>query len=213
MNKYEGPFLYNRYDRVVFFVVVVISSVATLIPSVMLYHVSFDMAFSFMFASEFLLAILIYFFYLRKIPECKIRIKVDMATARTSALSFLIIIFIQFVVFRYRDYLYHFEPSRINWIAVLVATLVVPYYEEIIYRVCAFGFLCSIFRKNLLIPSLITSVFFCVMHSQYYNILDQAILFVVSMLLLKVRVKSKGVFYPMVIHAGMNFFVIILNIL
>ncbi|WP_228286356.1 CPBP family intramembrane glutamic endopeptidase [Klebsiella pneumoniae] len=95
----------------------------------------------------------------------------------------------------------------------MVATLVVPYYEEIVYRVCAFGFLCSIFRKNLLIPSLITSVFFCVMHSQYYNILDQAILFVVSMLLLKVRIKSKGIFYPMVIHAGMNFFVLMLNIL
>lgn len=213
MSKYESSFAYTKHNSMVFLVVVMISSIATLIPSVMLYHVSLDMAFSFMFASEFLIALLIYLFYLRKLPACRVRIKTDVATARTSAFSFLTIIFIQLGVYCYRDYLYHFEPSQINWIAVLVATLVVPYYEEIVYRVCAFGFLCSIFRKNLLIPSLITSVFFCVMHSQYYNILDQAILFVVSMLLLKVRIKSKGIFYPMVIHAGMNFFVLMLNIL
>ncbi len=213
MNRYERPFAYSRYNNVVFFVVVVISSIATLIPSIMLYHVTLDMAFSFMFALEFLIAVVTYFFFLRKLPACKIRIKTDVATVKISVFSFLTIIFIQLVVYCYRDYLYHFEPSQISWIAVLVATLVVPYYEEIVYRVCAFGFLCSIFRKNLLIPSLITSVFFCVMHSQYYNILDQTILFIVSMLLLKVRIKSKGIFYPMVIHAGMNFFVIMLNVL
>ncbi|HHO8493883.1 CPBP family intramembrane metalloprotease [Klebsiella pneumoniae] len=73
----------------------------------------------------------------------------------------------------------------------IVLTLVVPYYEEIVYRVCAFGFLCTIYKKNLIIPCVLTSLFFCFMHFQYYNALDQIVLFVVSVLLLMVRIKSQ----------------------
>ncbi|KKY80310.1 hypothetical protein OA46_20340 [Enterobacter cloacae] len=90
--------------------------------------------------------------------------------------------------------------------------LVVPCYEEIIYRGCAFGFVCSIYKKNLIIPCVITSLFFCLMHGQYYNFLDQAILFIVSMLLLRIRIKSRSLFYPMLVHSSMNAFVILLNI-
>ncbi|WP_447088386.1 MULTISPECIES: CPBP family glutamic-type intramembrane protease [Enterobacter] len=39
-------------------------------------------------------------------------------------------------------------------------TLIVPYYEEIIYRGCAFGIIHSIYRKNLIIPYVVTSLFF-----------------------------------------------------
>ncbi|WP_370605507.1 type II CAAX prenyl endopeptidase Rce1 family protein [Citrobacter braakii] len=58
---------------------------------------------------------------------------------------------------------------------------------------------------------MITSLFFSLMHFQYYNILDQSVLFVVSMLLLVVRIQSKSLFYSMLIHSGMNAFVILLN--
>ncbi|HBQ2944976.1 TPA: CPBP family intramembrane metalloprotease [Klebsiella pneumoniae] len=213
MNRHENLCAYSKYNGIVFLVVVIVSSAATLVPYVLLNYVSLDIAFSCMFGSEFLIATLLYVFYLRKIPGCKLRIKTNAVTVKFSVILFLIIILIQLVVYCYRDYLYHYESSQINLIAVLVAVFVVPYYEEIVYRVCAFGFLCSIFKKNLLIPSLITSVFFCAMHSQYYNVLDQLILFVVSMCLLKVRIKSEGFFYPVLIHSGMNLFVIILNVI
>ncbi|AWZ83255.1 putative membrane protein [Escherichia coli 2864350] len=51
------------------------------------------------------------------------------------------------------------------------------------------------------------------MHPQYYNVADQIILFIMSMLLLNIRICSKGIFYPMLLHAGINGFVILLNIL
>ncbi|WP_265012014.1 CPBP family glutamic-type intramembrane protease, partial [Klebsiella variicola] len=58
----------------------------------------------------------------------------------------------------------------------------------------------------------LTSLFFCFMHFQYYNVLDQIVLFVVSVLLLMVRIKSQTPLYPMLMHSGMNAFVILLNI-
>ncbi|MEA3749958.1 CPBP family intramembrane glutamate endopeptidase [Enterobacter hormaechei] len=52
---------------------------------------------------------------------------------------------------------------------------------------------------------------FCLMHGQYYNILDQSILFLVSILLLIVRIRSRALFYPIIIHSCMNAFVLSLN--
>ena len=212
MNEPMSPFIYNKYNAIIFFGVIIISTAVTLSPVVTLHYVDLDMAFFFILTTQTLIAALIYFFYLKKFPECKIWIKTDMATVRLSVFLFLVIIFIQLSVCCYRDYLYHYEPSQINWMAVLVLTLVVPYHEEIIYRACAFGFLCSVYKKNTIIPCVITSLFFSLMHFQYYNIIDQMVLFTVSMLLLMVRIKSSSLFYPMLMHSGMNAFIILLNI-
>ncbi|HCD4905479.1 TPA: CPBP family intramembrane metalloprotease [Enterobacter hormaechei subsp. steigerwaltii] len=58
---------------------------------------------------------------------------------------------------------------------------------------------------------MLTSLSFCLMHGQYYNILDQSILFLVSILLLIVRIRSRALFYPIIIHSCMNAFVLSLN--
>lgn len=211
MNAPTNQFTYSKHNAIIFFMVVSISTIVTLSPAVTLRYIDLDIALFFIFITQAAIATLIYFFYLKKITECKIRIKTDIATIKFSTLSFLVIISIQLTVYCYRDYLYHYEPYQIHWIAILVATLIVPYYEEIIYRACVFGFLCSVYRKNIIIPCVITSLFFSLMHFQYYNILDQSVLFVVSMLLLGVRIKSRSLFHPMLIHSGMNAFVILLN--
>lgn len=212
MRECENSFAYNKNSAVVFLLAIIISTMLTFSPAVTLRYVGLDFAYSFVFISESLVATFFYLFFLSKLPECKIRVKTDADTIRLSSFLFIIIILIQLAVYCYRDHLYHYEPSQLNWIEIFVMTMVVPYYEEIIYRACVFGFLCSIFRKNLVIPSIITSVFFCMMHGQYYDILDQVILFILSMILLKVRIKSRGLFYSMAIHSGMNAFVIFLNI-
>lgn len=212
MDERSSQFRYSKYSAIIFLAVVIISTIVTLSPTFTLRYVGLDIAFFIVFITEILISTLVYLFYLKKFPECRIKIRTDSATVKFSALSFLIIILIQLTVYCYRDYLYHYEPSQINWITVLVMTLVVPYYEEIVYRACAFGFLCSIFKKNIIIPCVITSLFFSLMHFQYYNILDQSVLFIVSMLLLGARIKSRSLFYPMLIHSGMNAFVILLNI-
>lgn len=196
----------------VFLIVVVLSTVVTLSPAFMLRYVGLDTAFSIMFITEVLISTFVYLLYLKNIPGCRIKVSASPDSVKFSVVSFLIIIFIQLAVYCYRDYLYHYEPSQINWITVLVMTLVVPYYEEIIYRGCTFEVACSIYRKNLVIPCVITSLFFCLMHGQYFNMLDQMILFVVSMLLFAVKIKTRSLFYPILIHLGMNGFVILLNI-
>lgn len=212
MNERSSQFGYSKCSAIIFLVVVITSTIVTLSPTVTLRYVGLDIAFSIVFITEILISTFVYLFYLKKFPDCRIKIKVDSAKVKFSAISLLMVILIQLAVYCYRDYLYHYEPSEINWITVLVMTLVVPYYEEIVYRACAFGFLCSIFKKNIIIPCVITSLFFSLMHFQYYNILDQSVLFVVSLLLLGARIKSGSLFYPMLIHSGMNAFVILLNI-
>ncbi|EPT8338442.1 CAAX protease [Enterobacter hormaechei subsp. xiangfangensis] len=212
MNERTNQIIYSKESAIVFLAVVVISTMVTLSPAIMLRYVGLDTAFSIVFITEILISTFAYFVYLKNIPGCRIKVKASSDSVRFSVISFLVIIFIQLAVYCYRDYLYHYEPSQINWITVLVMTLVVPYYEEIIYRGCAFGVVCSIYRKNLIIPCVITSLFFCLMHGQYYNLLDQMILFAVSMLLLAVKIKSRSLFYPILIHSGMNGFVILLNV-
>lgn len=212
MDERSSQFGYSKYSAIIFLAVVAISTFVTLSPAVTLRYVGLDIAFFIVFITEILISTFVYLLYLKKYPECRIKIIADTATVKLSALSFLIIILIQLAVYCYRDYLYHYEPSQINWITVLVMTLVVPYYEEIVYRACAFGFLCSIYRKNLIIPCVVTSLFFCLMHGQYYDLLDQSVLFIVSMLLFMVRIKSRSLFYPMLIHSGMKAFVILLNV-
>lgn len=212
MNEHASQFIFSKHNAIICFVVIVISTVVTLSPDVMLRYVGLDAAFSIVFITEFVISSFVYLLYLKKYPECRIRIKVNSASLKFSLNSFLIIVLIQLAVYCYEDYLYHYKSSQINWMTVLVMTLIVPYYEEIVYRGCVFGVVCSIYKKNLAIPCVVTSVFFCLMHGQYYNILAQMVLFVVSMLLLAVRIKTKSLFYSILIHSGMNAFVIFLNV-
>ncbi|MGE0969595.1 CPBP family intramembrane glutamic endopeptidase [Klebsiella sp. WOUb02] len=212
MDERSSQFVYSKHSAIIFLVVVVTSTFVTLSPAVTQYYVGLDIAFSIVFIAEILISTFVYLFYLRRFFECRIKIEADSATLKFSVISLLVILLIQLAVYCYRDYLYNYEPSQINWITILVMTLVVPYYEEIVYRACAFGVACSIYRKNLIIPSVVTSLFFCLMHGQYYNVLDQIILFVISMLLFGLRIKSRSLFYPMLIHLCMNAFVILLNI-
>lgn len=212
MNQRTRQIIYSKKNSIVFLIVVIISTIITLSPAIMLHYVGLDTAFSIVFITEILISTFAYWFYLRNISGCRIKVSASSSIVKFTVVSFFIIIFIQLAVYCYRDYLYHYEPSQINWITVLVMTLVVPYYEEIIYRGCAFEVICSIYRKNLVIQCMITSLFFCLMHGQYYNPLDQIILFVVSMLLFAVKIKSRSLFYPILLHSGMNAFVILLNI-
>lgn len=205
-------FAHDNYNAMIYFVVVALSTAITLSPAITLRYVDMDIAFFIILFFQSLIASATYIFLLRKTPGFNIRIKVDEGGVKFFGLLFLLIILIQLTVYCFRDYLYHYNPSQINWMAIVVLTLIVPYYEEIIYRACTFAFLCTVFRDKLIIPTIITSLFFCLMHIQYYNLLDQMILFITSILLLMVRIKTKSLLYPMLMHSGMNAFVILLNI-
>lgn len=99
-----------------------------------------------------------------------------------------------------------------NLIPYFFTILIIPFYEEIFYRGCLFDFLRGIYTRDLIFPSVMSSIVFCVMHTQYTDLFDYVIIFAISMVLAFSRVKSGGLSMPILLHSSMNAFVIILNI-
>lgn len=99
-----------------------------------------------------------------------------------------------------------------NLIPYFFTILIIPCYEEIFYRGCLFDFIRGVYTKGLLFPSVISSIVFCVMHTQYTELFDYIIIFSISMVLTFSRIKSGGLLMPILLHSSMNAFVIILNI-
>lgn len=209
----DNIYKYNKDNAIAFLLLVVISTVVIFTPAFTIQYIGLDLAFSFVFITEILISTSFYIFYLRRIPGCKITIKTNAKTLKLLVISFAVIALMQLLIFAYRDNLNNSESTSLNWIEIFILVLIVPYYEEIVYRTCLFGLLCTIYKKEIFTPCVYTSLFFCLMHPQYYNVADQIILFIMSMLLLNIRICSKGIFYPMLLHAGINGFVIFLNIL
>lgn len=209
----DNIYKYSKDNAIAFLLLVVISTVVIFTPAFTIQYIGLDLAFSFVFITEILMSTSFYIFYLRRIPGCKITIKTNAKTLKLLVISFAVIALMQLIIFAYRDNLNNSESTSLNWIEIFILVLTVPYYEEIVYRTCLFGLLCTTYKKRIIYPCVCTSLFFCLMHPQYYNVADQIILFIMSMLLLNIRICSKGIFYPMLLHAGINGFVILLNIL
>ncbi|EET5334709.1 CPBP family intramembrane metalloprotease [Escherichia coli] len=209
----DNIYKYSKDNAIAFLLLVVISTVVIFTPAFTIQYIGLDLAFSFVFITEILISTSFYIFYLRRIPGCKITIKTNAKTLKLLVISFAVIALMQLLIFSYRDNLNNSESTSLNWIEIFILVLIVPYYEEIVYRTCLFGLLCATYKKELFTPCVCTSLFFCLMHPQYYNVADQIILFIMSMLLLNIRICSKGIFYPMLLHAGINGFVILLNML
>lgn len=208
----SSSFTSDKNNAIIYFIAVALSTAITLSPAIMLRYVDMDIALFIVLLFQLLTASVVYFFFLRKTPGYTMKIDIDAGAVKLLAFLFLLIFLIQLTVYCFRDYLYHYKSSQINWMAVLVLTIIVPFYEEIVFRACTFAFLYAVFRKNSLASIIITSLFFCLMHLQYYNTIDQIVLFLVSVMLLIARIKTRSLLYPMVMHSGMNAFVIFLNI-
>ncbi|ESL75071.1 CPBP family glutamic-type intramembrane protease [Enterobacter hormaechei] len=175
--RHVYPFIYSKKNVIVLFIASVISIIITLSPSITLRYLTLDVSFFLLFIAEFSIAFFLYIFYLRKLDGFKLRPSRDLTSTKFSIVVLFVILLVQYNVYLYRDNLYHYGPSHISFIAFIIATFLVPYYEEIIYRGCIFGVFHSIFNKKYIIPCILTSLSFCLMHGQYYNILDQSILF------------------------------------
>lgn len=94
---------------------------------------------------------------------------------------------------------------------VITLMLIVPFYEEIIFRGCLFGVFCFLFKKNILAAMIMTSIVFAVSHASFLNIGDQIELFLTGMLLNHARVLSKGFFYPISLHSFANLLFLYVN--
>lgn len=90
------------------------------------------------------------------------------------------------------------------WLNILMLVFIVPIYEELVFRGCLLSALLTFFRGNIFIASLVTSLLFALLHTQYTDIRTLIILFLISIILISARIISKGMLMPIVLHMAMN---------
>lgn len=161
-----------------------------------------------MIALEFMTAILSYALYLRKLNGFSIKASVERGSIVRIFFAITLISAIQIAAHCIR-YSQSNHPTELDALSIIVIAFIAPIYEEIFYRGCLFNGV-SAFINNKIISAFFVSLTFSLMHTQYYNIIDQSILFTVSMILVYIRVVTNGLFYPFLTHACMNLLVIYL---
>lgn len=165
-----------------------------------------------MFFAEFAFAVLVYNCVLRQLPHYTIIFAPNPFFIKKSLVVFSLITILQLLMFVYNEHNYHPQAAQLNFISIATLALVIPFYEEIFYRGCLFGFICAVYKRNFFIPAIITSLLFCLMHTQYSSFLYQAVLFLFSCMLIHIRIITKSLAYPIILHSAMNSLVIFLNI-
>lgn len=99
----------------------------------------------------------------------------------------------------------------IFWVNSLMLVFLVPIYEEMVFRGCLFSALLQVFRGNICLSALMTSITFAILHTQYSDIRTLVILAIVSLLLIAARIASKGLVMPIMLHMLMNGFVMMVG--
>lgn len=106
------------------------------------------------------------------------------------------------------------QISLPGWVLIFNSFLlvfIVPVYEEIVFRGCLFNALMHWFNDNVIWAAIVLSIIFSLAHTQYAGWRAFFSLFIISMVLTAARVKSKGIYLPIALHATMNGVVILAN--
>lgn len=99
------------------------------------------------------------------------------------------------------------QVSLPGWSLVLnvaLLTFIVPIYEEIVFRGCLFGALKYWFGGRTYPAAIVMSLIFTLLHTQYADWRTLFLLFLVSLTLSIARVKSDGLYLPIMLHMAMN---------
>lgn len=89
-------------------------------------------------------------------------------------------------------------------LTVFLMIFIAPIYEEIVFRGCLLDALLLCFRGKFYLASIVTSIAFAFLHTQYTDIRALIILFAISMILVCARHLSKGLLMPILLHISMN---------
>lgn len=92
----------------------------------------------------------------------------------------------------------------IFWVNTFLLIFLVPIYEEIVFRGCLFSALLQCVRGDIYSSSLVTSILFSLLHTQYTDIRTLLILVMVSLILIGARIASRGLLMPILLHMAMN---------
>ncbi|HDU4996596.1 TPA: CPBP family intramembrane metalloprotease [Klebsiella aerogenes] len=204
-DYYPEDFRLTKRMAFVFFMVVVSTIGITALPLYTIRYISIESSLALMVGLEFLISLIVYFSYLRHLQNFK-----NKPSIKTTTLALVTLSLMQILSFFVTAYGKGVQPTQPQLLEIFLLLLVVPFYEEVIYRGCLFG-LVNCITKNILVSSLVTSLVFSLMHTQYNSIAVHVMLFFMSIILVNVRVKTNGLYSPMLVHSGMNALVIMIN--
>ncbi|MGU3523725.1 CPBP family intramembrane glutamic endopeptidase [Enterobacteriaceae bacterium C23F] len=177
------------------------------VPGVTVSSMGVDFSLGLMLALEFLTAILAYVTLLRKLPGYDLGLNCEFDIIKKIVVVFLTLSILQLIVF----YLKGCPKHALNLPSIIVLVFVAPIYEEIFFRGCLFGFACSVYKKNILLPAVVTSIIFVSIHTQYPDIPERLLIFSASMGFTYIRVITKGLVYPILLHIGWNALLVVLS--
>jgi len=98
--------------------------------------------------------------------------------------------------------------DHVFWLNAVMMILIVPIYEEIVFRGCLFSVFRYWFGNNIYAAGIVVSLIFSVCHLQYLDWRSFVTLFLVSCVFVAGRVKSGGILLPVFLHILMNMAVI-----
>jgi len=107
----------------------------------------------------------------------------------------------------------HFSLSDTPGIIYFI--IISPFCEEVFYRGCLFDSLCYFCNapdagQAMIVPLLATSLIFSVMHTQFSSTTEYSSVFILSILLIFVRVLTKGLTLPIMLHSFFNILFILI---
>lgn len=171
--------------------------------------------FPLLFALEFVVLVPLYYFFFRK----REGLGKGIFNARWFAILFVALLFIQLILpwFLGLRQTEAWVTSQISlnsyalWLSTLTLIFIAPVYEEIVFRGCLFNAFQYWFNNKTWLSSVVVSVIFAIMHTQYVDLRTLLMLFLVSQVLIIARLKSNGLLMPIMLHIVMNWTVIALQ--
>ncbi|WBM72669.1 CPBP family glutamic-type intramembrane protease [Buttiauxella sp. WJP83] len=202
-TKDMSDFSHGYFTSSIFLTIFILSVAITSIPIYIMGYSGIESSLYVMFFAELQLAIVSYSVFFRRLSEFHL----SGFSARQFFSALTIIIALQVCYMMLQD------GSGINlgFLPVVIMVIVIPFFEEVFYRGCLFGFICSIYKKDLILPAVLSSLIFSIMHMQFTSIIEYALIFAVGLILSYARVITKGLLLPMALHSTMNAFVLTAN--
>ncbi|MGU3523727.1 CPBP family intramembrane glutamic endopeptidase [Enterobacteriaceae bacterium C23F] len=189
------------------------SALITILPLITLRYYSQDVSFLMMLTTEFILSLLVYFSFLRKTMSNSLMPKFSKKYASIFIYCFAILAALQIIAFILILKRGEAIQAHFSVVLTIIMTVIVPLHEEIFYRGCLFTGICLFFKGKYIIASAcISSLIFCAMHFQYSDPFDFIVLFIASLLLIFIKLKTNGLFYPVILHSSMNMVFLSVNL-
>lgn len=177
----------------------------TVVPVFTIGYCGLDVSIFIMLTGELVTALACYKFYLKKFQEYNFKLNKNPVVLKACVISLFFILLLQvvaFIILHRQGYAGGSDDLTLATIVTLI--IIVPLYEEIYYRGCVLGLMRFFLKNRIIIPAVLSSAFFCLMHTQYNDFISYVILFLSSVIICFIRIKSNGLLYPLVLHSLMN---------